>query len=119
MEAIRLGKSHDHALDQKHGLHEELIEWGSQLAPDSGAATDRPQESWGSSEQTDVRVPFRKRLLAHVAIARFDHSIKNLFVLPGVIVPLSVLPELFSWHLVGTLLLAFLAITLIDRKSVV
>jgi decaprenyl-phosphate phosphoribosyltransferase len=119
MEAIRLGKSHDHALEQKNGLHEELLEWGTQLAPDNSAAMDRPQDQWGSGDQADVRVPFRKRLLAHVAIARFDHSIKNLFVLPGVIVPLSVLPSLFTWHLAGTLTLAFLAITLIACSNYV
>ncbi len=33
-----------------------------------------------------------KRLKAHLAIARLDHSIKNVFVLPGIVVPLSISP---------------------------
>ena len=44
-----------------------------------------------------------KRLRAHLAIARLDHSIKNLFVLPGIIVPLSIYPKLLTWRLVETL----------------
>jgi decaprenyl-phosphate phosphoribosyltransferase len=64
-------------------------------------------------------VSFSQRLRAHLAIARLDHSIKNLFVLPGVIVPLSVAPELFNAHLVGKLVLAFVAITLVACSNYV
>lgn len=59
------------------------------------------------------------RLRAHLAIARLDHSIKNLFVLPGVIVPLSVSPELWSTHLLLRLVVAFVAITLIACSNYV
>ncbi len=44
---------------------------------------------------------------------RIDHSIKNLFVLPGVIIPLSVEPRLLNAGLIWTLVLAFISITLI------
>src|ERR1700722_17587877 len=62
---------------------------------------------------------FSERLRAHLAIARLDHSIKNLFVLPGIIVPLSVSPELVNRRLVTTLLLAFVAITLVACSNYV
>ena len=60
-----------------------------------------------------------ERFRAHLAIARLDHSIKNLFVLPGVIVPLSSYPGLFTPHLLVTLLLAFVAITLVACSNYV
>ncbi len=64
-------------------------------------------------------VPFAERFKAHLQIARLDHSIKNLFVLPGVIVPLSVDPRLLSVHLIPTLLLAFVSITLVACSNYV
>src|SRR5580700_2513315 len=64
-------------------------------------------------------IPFAVRLRSHIAIARLDHSIKNLFVLPGVIVPLSVSPALLTPHLFVTLLLAFLSVTLIACSNYV
>jgi decaprenyl-phosphate phosphoribosyltransferase len=60
-----------------------------------------------------------ERWKAHLQIARLDHSIKNLFVLPGVIVPLSVYPGLLSWKLAETLALAFVAITLVACSNYV
>src|ERR1700727_2800375 len=71
------------------------------------------------SQSERTRVPFGERLRAHLAIARLDHSIKNLFVLPGVIVPLSVYPGLWSRPLVLKLVLAFVAITLIACSNYV
>jgi decaprenyl-phosphate phosphoribosyltransferase len=64
-------------------------------------------------------VTFPQRLRAHLAIARLDHSIKNLFVLPGIIVPLSVYPRLFNTALILKLLLAFIAITLVACSNYV
>jgi 4-hydroxybenzoate polyprenyltransferase len=64
-------------------------------------------------------IPFAVRLRSHIAITRLDHSIKNLFVLPGVIVPLSVNPALWNGRLVFTLLLAFIAITLVACSNYV
>jgi decaprenyl-phosphate phosphoribosyltransferase len=65
------------------------------------------------------RVSFSERLKAHLAIARLDHSIKNLFVLPGIIVPLSVDPALRTWSLLPTLVWAFIAITLVACSNYV
>ncbi|HEV2645561.1 MAG TPA: UbiA prenyltransferase family protein [Acidobacteriaceae bacterium] len=64
-------------------------------------------------------VSFGERVRAHVSIARLDHSIKNLFVLPGVIVPLSVDPGLMNAHLVVTLAWAFVSITLVACSNYV
>jgi 4-hydroxybenzoate polyprenyltransferase len=70
-----------------------------------------------ATERTEVS--FTQRLRAHLAIARLDHSIKNLFVLPGVIVPLSVDPSLRTWHLLPQLILAFISITLVACSNYV
>ncbi len=64
-------------------------------------------------------IPLQTRLRAHLQIARLDHSIKNLFVLPGIIVPLSAYPGLFTAHLVGVLCLAFVSITLVACSNYV
>lgn len=66
-----------------------------------------------------TEISFRERLRAHVSIARLDHSIKNIFVLPGIIIPLSVYPRLFSFGLVYTLFLAFISITLVASSNYV
>ncbi len=50
---------------------------------------------------------------------RIDHSIKNLFVLPGVVIPLSAEPQLWNAGLIWTLVLAFLSITLIACSNYV
>jgi 4-hydroxybenzoate polyprenyltransferase len=56
-------------------------------------------------------VSLSDRLRAHLAIARLDHSIKNLFVLPGVIVPLSIGVRLPASQLAVRLLVAFISIS--------
>lgn len=68
---------------------------------------------------SETALKFPQRLRAHLAIARLDHSIKNLFVLPGVIVPLSVYPGLLNQRLVIKLVLAFIAITLVACSNYV
>jgi decaprenyl-phosphate phosphoribosyltransferase len=64
-------------------------------------------------------VSFGEHLRAHLAIARFDHSIKNLFVLPGVIVPLSTGAATASPQLLFRLLIAFVSITLVACSNYV
>ena len=71
------------------------------------------------THSTDTKVSFSERLKAHLAIARLDHSIKNLFVLPGIIVPLSIYPKLLTVHLVVTLVWAFVSITLVACSNYV
>ena len=64
-------------------------------------------------------VTTKERLSAHLAIARLDHSIKNVFVLPGVIIPLSLYPSLISKDLIWKLVLAFVSITLVACSNYV
>ena len=60
-----------------------------------------------------------ERLQAHVQIARLDHSIKNLFVLPGIVVPLSVDSSLLTGGLITKILIAFVSITLVACSNYV
>jgi decaprenyl-phosphate phosphoribosyltransferase len=71
------------------------------------------------AQTMDETVTLKQRISAHIAIARLDHSIKNLFVLPGIIVPLSIDPELLSRALIPKLLLAFISITLVACSNYV
>jgi 4-hydroxybenzoate polyprenyltransferase len=59
-----------------------------------------------------------KCLAAHVSIARLDHSIKNIFVIPGIVIPISLLP---SWpsNLWRNLVLGFLATTFVACSNYV
>jgi decaprenyl-phosphate phosphoribosyltransferase len=65
------------------------------------------------------KVTLVERLRAHVAIMRLDHSIKNLFVLPGVIVPLSAGGTVLDRNLILKLVLAFISITLVACSNYV
>lgn len=71
------------------------------------------------AETMQETVTLKQRIGAHIAIARLDHSIKNLFVLPGVIVPLSIYPGLMTRALIGKLVLAFISITLVACSNYV
>src|SRR6185312_6949932 len=73
----------------------------------------------GLSKPAPEIVTFGTRLKAHVAIARLDHSIKNVFVLPGIFVPLSLvripLNRIFFHHI----FYGFLSVTLIACSNYV
>jgi hypothetical protein len=64
-------------------------------------------------------LPLRVVLGGHLAIARLDHSIKNIFVLPGIILPLAAAPNLLTRALIPKLILGFLATTLIACSNYV
>jgi 4-hydroxybenzoate polyprenyltransferase len=81
--------------------------------------TRRHGDGVGMSKTTGSAVSFATRVKAHLSIVRLDHSIKNLFVLPGVIVPLSIYPGLMTRHLAGTLVWAFVSITLVACSNYV
>jgi len=59
------------------------------------------------------------RLRAHISIMRLDHSIKNIFVVPGIIVPLEMGRVQFTAHLALTILLGFISCTLIACSNYV
>src|SRR5216684_4450328 len=65
------------------------------------------------------KITAAERLRAHIAITRLDHSIKNLFVLPGIIVPLSVLSGRLDRQFVIRLALAMIAVTLVACSNYV
>jgi decaprenyl-phosphate phosphoribosyltransferase len=71
------------------------------------------------AETMHEKVTLKDRISAHIAITRLDHSIKNLFVLPGVIVPISIEPSLLTRGLIGKLVLAFLSLTLVACSNYV
>jgi 4-hydroxybenzoate polyprenyltransferase len=71
------------------------------------------------AEAMQEKVALKERISAHIAIARLDHSIKNLFVLPGVIVPISIEPELLTPSLIWKLILAFISLTLVACSNYV
>lgn len=58
--------------------------------------------------------------IAHFQIIRIDHSLKNIFVLPGIIIPLSVLGKsAFTIHLARNIIVGFVATTLIACSNYV
>jgi decaprenyl-phosphate phosphoribosyltransferase len=71
------------------------------------------------SEGMQPDVSLKERISAHLAIMRLDHSIKNVFVLPGVIIPLSIFPALLDGALVVRLIVALIAITLVACSNYV
>lgn len=64
-------------------------------------------------------VPLGTRLRAHLAIARLDHIAKNVFILPGVLIPLTVEPEPASWRLALRILVGFIAASLVACSNYV
>jgi 4-hydroxybenzoate polyprenyltransferase len=67
-----------------------------------------------------ANLTLQSRLRGHFQIMRLDHSIKNIFVLPGIIVPLSVLrPPLPSPALDRNIVVGFIATTLIACSNYV
>ena len=56
---------------------------------------------------------------AHLQMARVDHWVKNVFVLPGVVVALTMHRQPLTWHIVGVTLVGLLAIGLIASSNYV
>jgi decaprenyl-phosphate phosphoribosyltransferase len=60
-----------------------------------------------------------KFIRGHLEICRFDHWIKNVFVLPGLLIALSIYPEAFNAQLIINILIGFLAVGLIASSNYV
>jgi 4-hydroxybenzoate polyprenyltransferase len=60
-----------------------------------------------------------QRIAAHLRIARFDHSVKQVFILPGIVLALSFTPQHFSLDLLGRIAVGFIAATLIACSNYV
>jgi decaprenyl-phosphate phosphoribosyltransferase len=65
------------------------------------------------------RLTWQDRLAGHIAICRFDHWVKNIFVLPGTLVALAFVSVPVDAHLIGRLLLGLLAIGLTASSNYV
>ena len=55
----------------------------------------------------------------HIEICRFDHWIKNVFILPGILIALSIYPQCISLDLLMSILLGFLAAGLVASSNYV
>jgi decaprenyl-phosphate phosphoribosyltransferase len=66
-----------------------------------------------------VPLPLHVRLRAHLAISRLDHSIKHIFVVPGILIPLSILRVPFTRGLAKNIVVGFIAVTLIACSNYV
>jgi 4-hydroxybenzoate polyprenyltransferase len=74
----------------------------------------------GTPDRSVTKPTFSARCAAHLQIARLDHSLKNIFVIPGIVVPLSVLrSSAISWQLARNIAIGFLATTLIACSNYV
>jgi 4-hydroxybenzoate polyprenyltransferase len=90
----------------------------ARLALPGSAAQQRGSMATQVHSVAALRVPFTERLRAHLAIMRLDHSIKNVFVLPGIFLPLlvtAVEPRAFTLRL----LFGILSVTLIACSNYV
>jgi len=70
-------------------------------------------------ESAPRSISLSERLRAHISIARLDHSVKNIFVLPGIVVPLSVDRGLLNLRLIHVIFLATISITLVACSNYV
>lgn len=68
---------------------------------------------------SSASVTLGQRIAAHLRIARFDHSVKQVFILPGLVLALSFVPQHFSAGLVGRIAIGFIAATLIACSNYV
>jgi 4-hydroxybenzoate polyprenyltransferase len=75
--------------------------------------------SSASAKSLAQQVSFKTRLKAHLAIARFDHVVKNVFILPGLLLPLSVDSSLATPDLPLKIALGLIAATLVACSNYV
>lgn len=59
------------------------------------------------------------RLLAHCSLLRLDHSVKQIFVIPGIVIAASLTHANFSYGLIWRVVLGFLAVTTIASSNYV
>jgi 4-hydroxybenzoate polyprenyltransferase len=64
-------------------------------------------------------VTLGQRLTAHLRIARFDHSVKQVFILPGIVLAFSFAPQPLTWSLLSHIAVGCIAATLIACSNYV
>src|SRR6266568_2972540 len=67
----------------------------------------------------DISISLRQRLAAHIRIARLDHSIKQAFILPGILLAMAIAGRPMDLRLAGTLFIGLLSATLISSSNYV
>lgn len=72
-----------------------------------------------SSTSLPLSLASWRTLRAHIRIARIDHWVKNVFVLPGIVVALTLHHLPLTWNLGGKVLLGMLAVGLIASSNYV
>ena len=78
--------------------------------------TSRQETAAASTNAQPERKPTWR---GHLRIARVDHWVKNVFVLPGIVVALSVAPARLNWSLALQLLLGLAAVSLVTSSNYV
>lgn len=58
-------------------------------------------------------------LLGHFEICRLDHWIKNVFILPGLLIAMSVYPQAIDWQILPKIFVGFLAAGIIASSNYV
>jgi decaprenyl-phosphate phosphoribosyltransferase len=66
-----------------------------------------------------LRSPARPSLAGHIQIARIDHWVKNVFVLPGIVVPLAMEPGSLSAGLAWRILWGLISVSLVTSSNYV
>ncbi|HEU5350468.1 MAG TPA: UbiA family prenyltransferase [Terracidiphilus sp.] len=77
------------------------------------------QEAAAITPLAATPVPLRRRLAAHLQIARFDHSIKQVFILPGIVLALALGRQHLSLALFARIALGLVAATLVACSNYV
>lgn len=71
------------------------------------------------SEVGDRAITFSQRIGAHLRIARFDHSVKQIFILPGIVLAIAIAQAKFNRLLVWHIIVGLIASTLIACSNYV
>lgn len=65
------------------------------------------------------RIPVGAQIRAHLSIARFDHITKNVFIIPGILIPITLEPRLITSRLATPILIGFISASLVACSNYV
>ena len=65
------------------------------------------------------KIPIRALIRAHLSIARFDHITKNVFIIPGILVPITLEPKLITSGFAARILIGFISASLVACSNYV
>jgi decaprenyl-phosphate phosphoribosyltransferase len=80
---------------------------------------ESPRPETGHAAATRPSITASQRVRAHVRICRVDHWFKNVFVLPGVVVAVSIVPHVDAGDLAWRLAVGLLAVCLVASSNYV